>query len=252
MPGEERLKPRDTAFSRESQGRGGVHAPAMKLSSLLLFTCGCLQAAEPLTSKGALLFSDDFERADLGEWKTVIPSFMVQNGVLKGWQTRDDHGAVGRVYRPMKDVVVEFKFMLDGSTGFNAVFDDKNHKGSHAGHICRVAFAPKQLRIGDDKEGVMRNDIFEMRKDPARKAEADALLAGRGSSVNRAVEPKKWHSVRIEILGDRLRVTMNGEPAGELKSPGIAHETKESLHFTVNGPGVLFDEVRIWGAAQGG
>ena len=30
----------------------------------------------------------------------------LQNGVLKGWQTRDDHGAVGRVYRPMKDVVV--------------------------------------------------------------------------------------------------------------------------------------------------
>lgn len=217
----------------------------MKPLAALLFAFSAL-AAEPLAQKGDVIFSDDFERSELGEWKTVIPSFAVQNGVLKGWQTRDDHGAVGRVYRPMKDVVVEFKFMLDDSTGFNAVFDDKNHKGSHAGHICRVAFAPKQIRIGDDKEGVMRNDIFEMRKDPAKKAEADKLLVGRGSAVNRAVEPRKWHTVRIELLGDQLRVTMDDESAGELKSPGIAHETKQSFHFTVNGPGVLFDDVRIW------
>ena len=94
----------------------------------------------------------------------------------------------------------------------------------------------------------MRNDIFEMRKDPAKKAEADKLLVGRGSAVNRVVEPKKWHSVVIDLKGDQLRVTMDGEPAGVLKSSGIAHETKQSFHFTVNGPGVLFDDVRIWAA----
>lgn len=224
-----------------------VIKPFFPLFTLAL-VAGCLQAAEPSVQKGGLLFSDDFERTELGEWKTVIPSFAVKDGALRGWQTRDDHGAVGRVYRKMKNVVVEFRFMLDGSTGFNAVFDDRNHKGSHAGHICRVAFAPKQIRLGDDKEGVMRNDIYEMRKDPARKAEADKLLIGRGSAVSRVIEPKKWHSVRIEILGDLLRVTVDGEPAGELKSPGIAHETKESFHFTVNGPGVFFDDVRIWEA----
>lgn len=146
----------------------------MKPLLTLLFTISTL-AAEPLAQKGDLLFSDDFERSELGDWQPPIPSFAVQNGVLKGWQTCDDHGAVGRVYRLMKDVVVEFKFMLDGSTGFNAVFDDKNHKGSHAGHSRRVAFAPKQIRIGDDKEGVMRNDIHEMRKDPVKKKEAEKL-----------------------------------------------------------------------------
>ena len=215
--------------------------------SALLALCGSLHAGPP-AEKGELIFSDDFQRSDLGEWKALISSFAVQNGVLKGWQSRDDHGAVGRLYRPMKDVIIEFKFQLDGSTGFNAVFDDQKHKGSHAGHICRVAFAPRQIRIGDDKEGVMRNDIYEMRKDPAKKKEADELLVGRGSAVNRVVEPGKWHTVRIELRGDRLRVTMDDEPAGELTSPGIAHETKSSFHFTVNGPGVLFDDVRIWAA----
>lgn len=217
-----------------------------------LLACASVFAAEPvgegLAQRGELIFSDDFERTELGGWKSLIPTFTVRDGVLKGEQTRDDHGAVGRVYLPMKDVVVAFKFKLDGSTGFNAVFDDQKHKGSHAGHICRVAFAPKQIRLGDDKEGVMRNDIFEMRKDPARKAEAEKLLAGRGTATNFVLDPKPWHSVTIEILGDRMRVTLDGKPVGELKSPGIAHETKSSFHFTVNGPGVLFDEVRIWKA----
>lgn len=167
---------------------------------------------------------------------------------MKGVQTRDDHGAVGRVYRSMKDVVVEFKFQLDGSTGFNAVFDDQKFKGSHAGHICRVAFAPKQLRLGDDKEGVMRNDICALRKDPARKAEADQLLVRRGSSAPIVLEQKKWYHVTIEISGDQMRVSLDGKPGGYLKSPGIAHDTKSSFHFTVSGKGVLFDDVRIWNA----
>ncbi|MCB1209652.1 MAG: hypothetical protein KDK97_10015 [Verrucomicrobiales bacterium] len=203
---------------------------------------------EPLAQKGDVLFSDDFERTELGDWKTVIPTFTVEGGVLKGVQTRDDHGAVGRVYRPIKDVIVEFKFKLIGSPGFNVVFDDKNFKGSHAGHICRVAIAPKQIRIGDDKEGVMRNDIFEMRKDPARKAEADKLLIGRGASVPASIEQDKWYALAVELVGDQLRVSLDGKPICHLKSPGIGHETKTSLHFTVNGPGALFDDVRIWQA----
>lgn len=220
----------------------------MKLAVIALIVLGGLLHAEPLAQKGELIFSDDFERSELGEWKPLIPSFAVEKGALKGWQTRADHGAVGRLYRPMKDVIVEFRFKLDGSTGFNAVFDDQKFKGSHAGHICRVAFAPKQVRLGDDKEGVMRNDIYEMRKDPARKAEADKLTKERGTATNVTIDPQPWHSVTIEIHGDEMRATLDGKPVGQLKSPGIAHETKSSFHFTVNGPGVLFDDVRIWRA----
>lgn len=205
--------------------------------------------SEPIAQKGEVIVSDDFERADLGDWKSLIPTFTVEGGALKGVQTRADHGAVGRVYRPMKNVVVEFKFQLIGSTGFNAVFDDQKFKGSHAGHICRVAFAPTQIRIGDDKEGVMRNDIYEMRKDPAHKKEADKLLEGRGSATTiPKLEQQKWYHVAIELKGDELRVSLDGKPVAFLKSPGIAHETKSSFHFTVNGTGVLFDDVRIWQA----
>ncbi len=221
----------------------------MKILSVLFCAfCGSSLAAEPLAQKGELIFKDDFEHSDLGDWKPLIPSFAVQNGVLKGWQTREDHGAVGRVYRPMKDVIVEFKFKLDGSTGFNVVFDDQKFKGSHAGHICRVAFTPKQILLADDKEGAMRNDIDLMRKDPAKKAEVAKLLAGRSSVVKLTLAPEAWHNVMIVIHGDQMRLTVDGKELGTLKSPGIAHETKSSFHFSVNGAGVLFDDVRIWQA----
>jgi hypothetical protein len=125
--------------------------------------------AAPVPRPGEELFSDDFERQDLGEWRAMVPSFTIIDGALRGQQSPGAHGAVGQVRRPMRDVVVSFRFKLDGSTTFNAVFDDKDFKGSHGGHICRVLFTTNQIRLGDDKEGVMRNDIFEMTKKPWAK-----------------------------------------------------------------------------------
>ncbi len=222
------------------------------LFALLLASTSLSPAADDpgsIAEKGELLFSDDFDRSELGsDWKTVIPAFTVIDGVLVGNQAREDHGAVGRVYLPMKDVVVDFKFKLAGSRTFNVVFDDKNFKGSHAGHICRVAIAPAQIRLGDDKEGIMRNDIFEMRRDPARKVEADKLIEGRTAIVKTKIESDRWYAMTIELAGDRMRVSLDGKAIGYLRSPGLAHPTKESLHFTVSGEGAHFDDLRIWKA----
>jgi hypothetical protein len=204
---------------------------------------------KPLARKGALLFSDDFKGAELGkEWRAVTPAFTVANGIMTGSQTRQEHGAVASVQAPFQNAIIEFKFRLEGATAINAVCDDKGFTGSHAGHICRVAITPKQIRLGDDKEGAMRNDILEMRKDPARKAEGDKLLVGRGQSINHPIEPDRWYLMRIEIVGDQMRVSLDDQAIGYLQSSGIAHPTKTNFHFTVNGTSAQFEEVRIWAA----
>lgn len=203
-----------------------------------------------LAGKGKLLFADDFERTDLGQWKVIIPGFKVKGGVLIATQDRDNHGSVGRVYLPMKDLVMSFRFKLAGSPRFNVVFDDKNHKGSHAGHIVRVAYAQRQIRLGDDKEGIMRNDIFKMRRNPETKEAADRLLVGRGSNVRATLEQDRWYSTTIEIVGDEMRVTLDGIAIGYLKSPGLAHPTKQSVHFTVSDNATHFDDVKIWAASK--
>lgn len=219
------------------------------------FVCANEVPSEPIAKEGKLLLSDDFSSGKVGEgkkgddtWMALIPGFSIEDGVLKAWQGRDNHGAVGRTYLPMKDVVVEFRFRLEGTKNFNCVFDDQNYKGSHAGHIARVAFAPTQIRLGDDKEGIMKNEIFEMRRDPEKKAEANQLLEGRGQTVKVPVEQEKWYTARITILGDAMQLALDGKLIGYLKSPGLAHETKTSFHFTVNGDHALFDDVKIWEA----
>ncbi|MGB7343885.1 MAG: family 16 glycoside hydrolase [Pirellulaceae bacterium] len=202
----------------------------------------------PIAQQGEQLFADDFQRDDLGQWKVIIPGFRVADGIMVATQDKDDHGSVGRVYLPMKDVVISFRFKLAGSPRFNLVLDDKNYKGSHAGHICRVAYAARQVRLGDDKEGIMRNDIFKMRRDPAQKEAADQLIAERGSTAKVNLKQNQWYTTTIEIKDDQMRVSLDGKPIGYLKSPGLAHPTKESLHFTVNGKETHFDDVNVWEA----
>lgn len=201
-------------------------------------------AADPV-----LIFSDEFERGDVGErWRVSVRAFSIVDGSLKAQQMRADHGAVGAIEAPMKDGVVEFRFRFDGATSINAVWDDKNFTGSHAGHICRVAITPRAIRIGDDREGAMRPDILAMRGDPARKAEREKLLAGRGANFPAKIEQGRWYRLRAEIAGDELRVSLDGAPVGALRSPGIAHPTKTHFHFTVSGMDAHFDDVRVWRA----
>lgn len=227
-----------------------LHLPILLLPLLLSSPMHALADELParIAERGERRLNDDFQRTELGDWKEVIPGFQVADGVLVGTQDREDHGSVGRIYLPMKDVVLSYRFKLAGSPRFNVVFDDKDYKGSHAGHICRVAVTPKQIRLGYDKEGVMRNDIFEMRRDPARKSEADRLIQARGCSAKVDLEADRWYTMEIQIVSDRMLVILDGKPVGLLQSPGIAHPTKQSVHFTVSGKATHFDDVQIWNA----
>ena len=226
----------------------------MRLIFLALLAPACLDTfaadapAHPISKKGALIFSDDFERTGLGAWKQNCQTFTVADGVLKGSQTRGDHGAVAAVHVAFSDAVIEFKFRFEGATGINAVCDDKAWTASHAGHICRATITPKLIRLGDDREGGMRNDILEMRRDPKRKAEGDKLVESRTKTFPMSITTGEWHRLTMEISGDEMRVSLDDRPAGFLKSPGIAHPTKSDFHFTVSGKDALFDDVRIWSA----
>ena len=209
--------------------------------------------AQPLVTKGKVLFSDNFERSDIGSaWETSVRSFTIENGALKGGHPPGVHGAIAAIKADLKDGIIEFRFRFEGAAAINAVCDDKAWTGSNAGHICRVSITPRVIRLGDDKEGGMRNDIIEIRKDPARKAEADKLLAGRTAAFPVQIEPQKWYRLTMEIAGDGMRVSLDDKPIGYLQSPGIAHPTKTRFHFTVNGKDAMLDDVRIFAAASTG
>ena len=212
--------------------------------------------------KKDLLFSDNFENAEPAKvWHKVVPTFVFENGALKGTQTRDQnipaaegkpavqaHAAVHGLDIPTKDSVVEVKIRFEGATMIDVEFDDRAYTGSHYGHLCRAQVRLTGVTIIDERDGSMRNDIYEMSKDPARKEERSKLLAGRSVTYPATLETGKWYTLVVETVGDTMRVTLDGRPAAFLKSSGIGHETKSKIELGVAGKDGFFDEIKVWNA----
>jgi predicted 3-demethylubiquinone-9 3-methyltransferase (glyoxalase superfamily) len=218
--------------------------------------------AESIAEKKQVLFSDDFESSQPAkEWHRVVPTFEFENGVLKGTQTRakDETSANGKVIKahaavhgleiPTRDSVVETKIKFDGATMIDVEFDDRQYKGAHYGHLCRAQVRLDSVTLIDERDGNMRNDIYEMKNDPAKKEEVKKLLVGRSAKFPAKLEPGKWYTLVVETVGDEMRVTIDGKPAGYLKSSGIAHETKSKIELGVAGSTGSFDDLKVWNAA---
>ncbi|HBI41569.1 MAG TPA: hypothetical protein DDY78_01770 [Planctomycetales bacterium] len=218
--------------------------------------------SKSIAEKKELLFSDDFEGAEPAKvWHKVVPTFVVEKGSLKGTQTRDKdvpaadgkpaiqaHAAVHGLEIPTKDSVVEVRIRFEGASMIDVEFDDRKFTGSHYGHICRAQVRLKGVTIVDERDGGMRNDIYEMKKDPANKAEVANLLAGRSVTYPAKLETGRWYTLVVETVGDEMRVTLDGKPAGFLKSSGIAHATKSKIELGVAGKDGFFDDVKVWNA----
>lgn len=218
--------------------------------------------AESIAKKKELLFSDDFEGAEPAKvWHKVVPTFAVEKGTLKGTQTRDKsipaadgkpavqaHAAVHGLEIPTRDSVVEVKIRLEGATMVSVEFDDRKYTGAHYGHLCLAQVRTNGVTIVDQRDGSMRNDIYEMSKDPDKKAERAALLKGRQVTYPAKVESGIWHDLVVETVGDTMRVTLDGKPAAFLKSSGIGHATKSKIELGVGGKDGFFDDIKVWNA----
>ncbi|MCX6849151.1 MAG: hypothetical protein NTY98_09550 [Verrucomicrobia bacterium] len=226
--------------------------PALaRFITLLVFTlawvCQAL-AIDVAATKGALIFSDDFSAPEVGKaWRILWPGLTVANGALDISQVKPQHSAVGLVAVGRKDLVIEFKFKLAAATSINAVCNDSAFKEGHGGHICRVSLSPRQIFLADDKER-LSHAIEEMKKDPVRKAEVAKLVAGRSKNIPIKLDPERWYQLGIEIVGDVMRVSLDGKVVDFLKSSGIAHPVKSDFYLAVSGKNALFDDVHIWSA----
>lgn len=63
-----------------------------------------------------------------------------------------------------------------------------------------------------------------------------------------SLDAETWHTFMLETVGDTMRASIDGKPAGFLKSPGIAHETKSKVEFGCMGKDGYFDDIKIWNA----
>ena len=219
--------------------------------------------AESIAKKKELLFSDDFQGAEPAKvWHKVVPTFAVENGTLKGTQTRDQnipaadgkpavtpHAAVHGLEIPTKDSVVEVRIKFEGATMIDVEFDDRKFEGSHYGHLCRAQVRLDKVVMLDERDGSQSNALIELKKDAATNKDAiSKLLAAHTASFPIKLEAGKWYTLVVETVGDTMRATIHGQPAAFLKSPGIGHETKSKIELGVAGKDGFFDDLKVWNA----
>ena len=217
---------------------------------------------EPIAQKQELLFADDFQGTNHdARWHRVVDTFVFANGALKGTQTRlkdapspdgksvvKAHAAVYGLELPTKDSVVEVKIKFDGNTRMDVEFDDRKFTGSHYGHLCRAIVSLDKVIIMDERDGSQNEELKKMMQDPATKAEAGRKIAAHSANFPAKLEAGKWYALVVETVGDEMRVTLDGKPAGYLKSPGIGHATKSKIELGVAGQSGFFDDIKVWNA----
>ena len=227
------------------------------LSFLILSMTSTLAFAQiPGEYYPRMVFSDDFSGAEFGKrWGHYKSASVVKDGMLVGITAEaSDHPAVDFVrIDPERDleVSVKFRFVSDKAKSFNVWFDDKDYKGSHAGHICSVSVSPKSVNISDAKTGSFRNDIQEKKTSPeGLSAEQKEYLKTKTKGVPVTVSLEDWHTLVIRTKADEVEVNLDGNAVGSFKSEGIGHETKTLVSLTTNRVDVSYDDFSIKAAAK--
>ena len=203
------------------------------------------------------IFSDDFSSGSFGpRWGHYKSGSIVKDGVLVGITPEgSDHNAVDHVkFDAERDIEVSVKFKLvsEKAKGFNVWLDDKDYKGSHAGHIVSVAVSPTSVNIGDGKTGNFQNNIYERKKSvpPTLTAEDKALLLTKNKSLPTKVSFGEWHTLLVTTKGDEISVSIDGKSVGSFKSEGISHDHKTLVSLTTNQVDVNYDDFSIKGVAK--
>jgi hypothetical protein len=207
--------------------------------------------ARPLGEKGASVFSDDFSTDRFGSvWTERIKSVGVENGVMYARQTTKAHGAVATAKLDLPDgnLICECRVQIEHNATLAFSFDDMKYPGSVAGHIARVTIEQQEINLHDDREGAMNRKLLDQRKsdDAATKAAAEEQMKRHTLRVPMKIETHAWHTFTAEIVGDQMRVTLDGKPVGLLKSPGLAHATKPDLKISVSGTQALIGDLHVW------
>jgi len=141
---------------------------------------------------------------------------------------------------------VKFNFAGETAEKFNVWMDDKDYKGSHAGHICSVFISPTSGNISDAKTGNFESSIYEKRKGGGTlDAATEEMLKAKTVSFVLDLKREEWHTLLIRTKGDEVIVSVNDYEVGKLKSEGNAHATKSVVSLTTNIDDVHYDDFVI-------
>ena len=204
-----------------------------------------------------VIFADDFTTDGFGKaWGHYKSASVVKGGVLVGITApTSDLSAVDHIRLDGErdlEVSVKFRFVSDKAKSFNVWFDDKNYKGSHAGHICQASISPKSVNLSDAKTGGfnLEGGFYDRKKANQLTPEDKKMLAAKAKSFPVKLALQDWHTLVVQTKGEALTVLIDGTAVGSFQSAGIAHDTKSLVSLTTNAVDVEYDDFRLSGIAK--
>jgi hypothetical protein len=204
-----------------------------------------------------VIFSDDFSADGFGKaWGHYKSSSVVKDGVLVGITApTSDHSAVDHIRIEGErdlEVSVKFRFVSDKAKSFNVWFDDKNYKGSHAGHICQATISPSGVNLADAKTGGfdLSNDLYDRKKANQLTDDEKKMLTTKQKRVPSKISLNDWHTLVVQTQGDTINISIDGKEVGSFQSPGITHDTKSLISLTTNPVDVEYDDFSLKGVAK--
>jgi len=203
------------------------------------------------------IFSDDFSGDKFGpRWGHYKSGSVVKDGMLVGITPEgSDHSAVDNIKFPGErdlEVTVKFRFVSDKAKGFNVWFDDKDYKGSHAGHVCQAGITPKGVNLSDAKTGGFNLDggLYDRKKANQLTADEKKMLTTKSKALPVELKLQEWHTLVVQTQGEELRVSIDGKAVGAFQSAGIGHATKSLVSLTTNQVDVHYDDFSIKATAK--
>ena len=231
---------------------GRSFVPMKFLLSICLISATAFAAEYP-----RVIFSDDFAANGFGKaWGHYKSASIVKDGVLVGITApTSDHNAVDHIRIPGEqnlEISVKFRFVSDKAKSFNVWFDDKNYKGSHAGHICQATIGPASVNLADAKTGSfdLTDGLYDRKKANQLTDAEKTMLSAKASRNPIKLSLQDWHMLVVQTLGDEMTVMIDVKAVSSFKSAGIHHETKSLISLTTNSVDVEYDDFSIKGTAK--
>jgi hypothetical protein len=200
----------------------------LTLGSLGVTVRAADSAAEPktlLTERGKLLLSDDLNAAPSKEWRVAKGKWEAVDGAWHAEELPADmHAGVVRRQLKFQDAIFQYSFKLDGAKVTTLSINDENE------HVCRVLLRPNGFTVqkdDHDHDGPDKAVVFQ--------------------NVTTPIKPGEWHTVVVEILGQEMLASLDGEKVG-FGAHELIGTQKANFGLTVNGASVSFKNLRVWEA----
>lgn len=202
------------------------------LALLVAFTSAAF-AADPelpqtkIAQIDKLVLGNPIEGSALSsQWKAGKGKWEAADGALRGSElAADKHGAVLRTTQKLQNIVIAYEVKLDGAKMTSLSINGPKD------HLARIMISPNK---------------FTVQRDDQDHDGPDKAIVFLTKPVTLA--PGTWHTVVLEMVGDKMVGTLDGKITGEGSDPTFAANEKSNPGFTVAGESASFRNVRIFTA----